>query len=349
MTYCAGWKYEKSVYLLADTLATKQLPPTTETSSFGQLHDKVRGEYVEESLLKVVPIAPGTALAFAGDVQLATTIIEFLKETFHSAETLEKLFALLKASLGPFDPCRPVELLLAYSSANAETKLVHWDTSHGLDNSESDYYQIGSLTSYHAALTPQVLSVLAKGGLAPDRILPTLSAVVQSYGIHDNLIDLNVGGLIFGLRVHNGEIAWQEDTNFVLYDPTFASIAYISAFARDDALVVNSSLTNDIRVFGHSASTPSVQAWLESWNTFVASHINSDKYRYWVFLSTTSKVITVLRRERFDSENKYFNLQYSGDGKFTFGLSPEMMALLAQPLVDRGDGSLPFRLNFRNA
>lgn len=198
-------------------------------------------------------------------------------------------------------------------------------------------------------MTPNVLSVLAHGQLAPDRILPILTAVVQSYGIHDNLIDLNVGGLIFGLRVHEGETTWQEDTNFILYDPLFRNIDYISAFVRDDVLVVNSSLTNNIRVFAHSASTPSLQLWQESWKDFVANHINSDHYRYWVFLSKMAKVITVLYRQRFDSPNGYFRLQFCGGQNFSLDLNPDFMALLVQPLVDRGDGSLPFRLNLRNA
>ncbi|MEH2056517.1 MAG: hypothetical protein V7K97_10250 [Nostoc sp.] len=349
MTYCFAWKYGDSIYLLGDTAATKSSLPTFSHSSFGQLHDKVRSQYVEESLLKILPIAADTAIAFSGDVQLATAIIEFLKENFCSAETFVDLFRKVNASLGPFDPKRPVKLLLAHAPSNGDPKLIHWDSQHGLDSNQFDYYTIGSLTSYHAALTPQVLSVLVNRKLASDRILPIIIAIVQSYGIHSNIIEQNVGGIIFGLRVCNGEIIWQEHTNFVLYNSTaekFETLDFISAFVRDDVLVVNSSITNDIRGFACSVSTPSIQAWQESWNSFIATHINSDKYRYWVFLSTATKVITVLRRDNFDSENNYFSLQYLGDGNFSFGLSPELMALLKKPLMDRGDGSLPFRLNF---
>src|SRR5262249_33497274 len=62
MRYCAGWKYADSVFLLGDTAATKRSPPTTPRSSFGELHPQVRGEHVEESLLKLVPIASGAAV-----------------------------------------------------------------------------------------------------------------------------------------------------------------------------------------------------------------------------------------------------------------------------------------------
>lgn len=349
MTYCAGWKYLNSVYLLADTAVTKDSLPTTTHSSFGELHAQVRGEYVEESLLKIVPLSDGVAVAFAGDVQLATSIIEFLRENLEAnASDLRLLLSSVTTSLGPFSRDREVGLLLAASDALGESQLLRWDTVSGLDTSESDYYQIGSLTSYHSALTPQVLSLLAKGNLAPDRLLSVLTAVVQSYGIHDNLIEQNVGGLVFGLRTHAGQTVWQEDTNYVLYDPQVKSPIWVSAFVRDNVVVLNSSQTNDIRCLAHSVSTASIQAWFDKWQGHVKSHLETDKYQYWVFICTLGKVITVLRRDNLDRESHYVSLKKIGDGKFDMGISGELMPLLRQPLTDMQDGSLPFRLNFRN-
>lgn len=201
MTYCAGWKYADSVYLFADTAATKPSSPTTSHSSFGQLHAEVRGEHVEESLLKLVPIARGTAVAFAGDVYLASQVVEFLKDRLAPDENIEELFSTLMSNLGPFDPGRRVDLLLASSTPDGERNLIHWDTLRGLDSEVSDYYQIGSLTSYHSAMTPQVLAHLVNGNLAADRVLSVMTAIVQSYGVHDNLVEMNVGGIIFGLAV----------------------------------------------------------------------------------------------------------------------------------------------------
>ena len=349
MTYCAGWKYSNSVYLFADTAATKNSPPTTTHSSFGELHAQVRGEHVEESLLKIVPLSDGIAVAFAGDVQLATSIIEFLSENLEAnASDVRPLLSSVTTSLGTFSRDREVGLLLAVSDSLREPQLLHWNTASGLDTSESDYYQIGSLTSYHSALTPQVLSLLAKGNLAPDRLLSVLTAVVQSYGVHDNLIQQNIGGLIFGLRTHAGKTIWQEDTNYVLYDPQVKSPIWVSAFVRDNVVVLNSSQTNDIRCLAHSVSTASIQAWCDKWQNHVKSHLETDRYRYWVFISMLGKVITVLRRDNLDEESRYVSLRKTGDGKFDMGISGELMSLLKQPLIDMQDGSLPFRLNFRN-
>ncbi len=349
MTYCAGWKYSNSVYLFADTAVTKNSPPTTTHSSFGELHAQVRGEHVEESLLKIVPLSDGTAVAFAGDVQLATSIIEFLCENLAAnANSLRVLLSLVTTSLGPFSRDREVELLLATSNSLGESQLLYWNTVSGLDTAGSDYYQIGSLTSYHSALTPQVLSLLVTGNLAPDRLLSVLTAVVQSYGVHDNLIEQNIGGLIFGLRTHAGHIMWQEDTNFVLYDPQVMSPIWVSAFVRDNVVVLNSSQTNDIRCLAHSVSTPSIQAWLDKWKGHIKNHLETDRYRYWVFICTLGKVITVLRRDNLDQESRYVTLRKIGDEKFDIGISEELMSLLKQPLTDRLAGSLPFRLNLRN-
>lgn len=349
MTYCAGWKYSNSVYLFADTAATKNSPPNTTHSSFGELHAQVRGEHVEESLLKIVALSNGIAIAFAGDVQLATNIIEFLSENLEAnTSDLRPLLSSVTTSLGPFSKDPGVELLLAASDPIGEPQLLYWNTASGLDTSESDCYQIGSLTSYHSALTPQVLSLLARGNLAPDRLLSVLTAVVQSYGVHDNLIEQNIGGLIFGLRTHAGQTVWQEDTNYVLYDPQVKGPIWVSAFVRDNVVVLNSSQTNDIRCLAHSVSTASIETWIDKWHGHVKSHLETDRYRYWVFISMLGKVITVLRRDNLDGKSRYVSLRKIGDGKFDMGISEELMFLLKAPLVDRQDGSLPFRLNFRN-
>jgi hypothetical protein len=87
---------------------------------------------------------------------------------------------------------------------------------------------------------------------------------------------------------------------------------------------------------------------LDSWKTYINTHLNSDQYRYWVFLNTLGKVITVLRRDAFERESRYVRLNATKDGKFTIGMSPELLPILVRPLVDRLDGSLPFRLNFLN-
>lgn len=348
MTYCAGWKHSNSVYLLADSSVTKLDAPSTPTSSFGESHRQVRNENVEEALLKLVPIGTGSAVAYAGDVQLAAHMIEFLRENIHLAENGSALLGKLAASLGPFDTQRPVELLLAIAVQDKPVELIHWDSINTKASVGANYYQIGSLTSYHASLTPEFLARLINGNVPGERALAITIALVQSYGIHDNLIDQNIGGLIFGLRCTDGAIYWQEDTNFVIHNLDLSAITFASAFSRDDAVVVNSSATNDTRIFMHSANSLSPNEWIEKWRDFIQDKTKSDHYRYWVFIRSPDKCITVVRREDPERAGELVKTTFLGDGKFDLAISEELMNLLRQPLVDLGDGSIPVRLNFRN-
>ena len=124
--------------------------------------------------------------------------------------------------------------------------------------------------------------------------------------------------------------------------------AFVTAIARDNALIVSSSLNDDTRVFGHSTSMPRKDLWDETWLLKAKEHLDSGRSRYWVFISTSGKVITLIVRHDLDKESRYVKLSKLGNGKFDLALSQELMTLLLQPLQDRGDGSLPFRLNVRN-
>jgi hypothetical protein len=250
--------------------------------------------------------------------------------------------------MGPFDPDRAVELILASSKTDGSSELIHWSTTGGLDLSGADFYQIGSLTSYHAALTPAVLSQLAAGNLDAARMLPIATALVQSYGIHDNLIDMNVGGLIFGIQTSRGEVAWQQDTNYVLYDTAFTSHTLVTAIARDNTLAVCSTHPDDTRVFGHSTSMPRGNLWDKEWIQRIKEDLDSGLSPCWAFICTSGKVITLVFRRDISRGSRYVKLTNLGNGKFDLALSQELMSILRQPLQDRGDGSLPFRLNVRD-
>ena len=334
--------------MLADTAATKPAPPSTKYSSFGEFHGKVRGEHVEESLLKIVPIGAGVVVAFAGDVQLATEYLDFLRDNRPFAKNNIELLKSLTASAGPFTSDQAVALLLASSAPDGSCELLRWSTTHGIDHSGSDYYEIGSLTSHHAALTPALLSVLVTYKLDSARMLAVVTATVQSYGIHDNLIDMNVGGLIFGVQTSYGVAAWQQDTNYVIYDQTLSKPAFVTAIARDNALVVSSSLTSETRVFAHSTSTILNNLLDKNWLLDVKGQLDSGHSRYWIFISTAWKVITLVNRRNLNIESRFVKCTNLGKGKFNLAVSDDLKKLLLNPLVDHGPQSVPFRLNVRD-
>ena len=183
MTYCAGWKYKNSVCLLADAGAVNYVASAARSAGGADGDSESPGDidgHVAASPLRLVALAPGVAVAYAGDVELAAQLLDFLREHQPKAAGHRELLWLLTSELGPFDAGREVALLLAASSPEGEAELLRWTTSDGLDASAADYHQIGSATPHHEALTPELRGALAAGDLTAERLLPFWSAISAS-------------------------------------------------------------------------------------------------------------------------------------------------------------------------
>jgi hypothetical protein len=102
LTFCVGWKYQGYIFLVADSAVTKSTPLTLPKSSFGETHPFTGEYYVEEGLLKLVPISNNFVVAFSGDVLMATEIIKFIKEHLRNNSDIILLFKSMVKSLGPF-------------------------------------------------------------------------------------------------------------------------------------------------------------------------------------------------------------------------------------------------------
>ncbi|MDL2337906.1 MAG: hypothetical protein QFE16_08690 [Pseudomonadota bacterium] len=346
MTYCAGWKYKDSIYLWADTVAARPLTPRRQTPSLGELQTEIDDDPVEASSLKLLPIAPGTAVAYTGDVALATRLLDFLRRHHDGATSHADLLLQLDSQLGPFNADQPVALLLASSTPDGSAELLCWTTEGGLADA-ADFHQIGSTTPYHAALTPELLSVMARGELAPDLVLPIIGAIVQSRGVRDVAIDLNADGLIVGLRTGQGAVSWQDDTLVVLYEKAFASSSHVSALVRDDALVVHASVTDDTLMFVPAAEAVVRQPADAKWRHQIKAELNARRFRFQVFISTSEKVITLIIRNDHEQKSDFVRLGPMRNGRFHLALSPEMMALLTQSPRERAERDIPFRLSVR--
>jgi hypothetical protein len=353
VTYCAAWKSKGTVFLLADTAVTSKTSPTTTHTSFGQLHAEVRGETVHEALLKLVPLGDGIVAAFSGEVSLANHCLDFIRDGVAQGIGLAELLAAMTVSLGPFEEDRVVELLIAASTKAGDAQLQYWDTRSGLKLDPQDCYQIGSLTSWHPELTLRLASQFHQSSLPQERVLAVMTAIVQSYGVHDNLIDMNVGGAIYGVRTGDGKVQWQPDTNFVLYDASFKFPAVICSAVRNNALAVRSTFTDDLRVFAHTTSLPTPDPIDDEWLASVRSQLDSGRSKYWVFLSTLEKNVTVVCRADVDNPSRLVLMKVDSaipgeHENVGLSISEELMQVLRRPVTDIRDGSIPFRLTFLN-
>lgn len=350
MTYCVGWKYKNSVYLIADTAVTKSSEVHHNSSSFGEFHRYVRDGYVEESLLKIVPISENIVVGFAGNVQLATSVIDYIKENLMpdiTNQNLRYLVSNIEKSLGPFHVDRAVQLVIAKTSVIEESDLIFWDTINGICRNNKNIYHLGSMESYHSSLTDYILFIMSKGNIDEDRLLAIVLAMVQSYGVNDDMLEQNIGGIIWGIRNTNGQLYWQEDTNYVIYDNE-ASLIWVTAFELENVLIVSSTKRDGVVCFAHSSSLDTEEPFLEKWGEYIRNYFTENKTRYWIHIRKKDKLLTIIRREDLEKPSKYISVSKGEDEDFTLSMSPELMNLLNEPLKDLGSDSIPVKINFLN-
>ena len=345
MTYCAGWKYKNSVCLLADAGAVNYVASAAAAQGVGESPDDMTGGHVAASPLRLVALASGVAVAYAGDGELAAQLLAFLHEHQAHATSHRELLTRLTLELGPFDAAREVALLLAASSPEGEAELLHWTTADGLDASAADYHQIGTPTAHHSALTPELRGALAAGDLTTERLLPILTAVVQAHGEHVVAKGLQVGDLIFGLCTEHGAVTWQDDTHVVLYEPEFAFSTHVSVRARDHAIAAHSAFNNEVSVFAPPAFADTRR--IDAWRRAVHAARDPDRFRHWVFISAGEKVVTLVIRNEVERESRLVRVAGINRGKFDLSLSPELTALLLRPLHNREQGPVPLHLSVR--
>jgi hypothetical protein len=93
---------------------------------------------------------------------------------------------------------------------------------------------------------------------------------------------------------------------------------------------------------------PRVGVLTEDWLQRAKRESDSGATPLWAFISTVGRVITLIFRADVNMESRYVKFTNLGGGNFDLALSPDLMELLRQPLQDRNDDSMPFRLNVRN-
>jgi hypothetical protein len=175
--------------------------------------------------------------------------------------------------------------------------------------------------------------------------VPALTALVQSYGLHDNLIDQNIGGIVCGLELTPYGVKWQSDTAFVLYNSPMEAPEIIFSFIRDNALVVHSSLTKETRVLMNSA-VPKWEDWLRKWNPTVDRQIKTDHYPVAIFIRREDKLITVISRLP-QKEDGQVKLEDGKNGTVLLTLGSSLLQHLARELGEPIEaGTLPFLLTF---
>jgi len=335
VTYCVGWIQGKSVFLAADTAVTSASRPRNTHSSVGELHDRVRDDYVEENLLKIVPIGDGTAAAYAGQVGLCHAIVWFLSQNFSPTESIATLVQRMIASIGPFDTSDEGSLLIARSTLDGGPELYRWTSGQSKLESGDSFYSIGSMATYRD-YTPKIVDILPMINATGHRALTSMTALIQSFGVHENMIQQNIGGAIFGLMSTEGAIEWQRDTALMIYDDENPTAIRVKLAAIDNGLIISSSATKENRAL---LGFVDGDVWSAKHGAEVERRIHDVPARQWVFLHSQRWLITIVDGEPGSSHPVTDFVFLSPDGR-TFSIESRLLEILKRDFP--GPSSNPY-------
>ena len=292
MTLCIGWVQGEAVYLIADSALTGSAAPTNLQSSFGETHRRIRGDFVEEGLFKLAPIGSEAAAAFAGNWECAEQIRDFLMQNWCVLDgDIDALQVALSKAFYPSIEEFEVSFLLAWRTKDGP-KLAHWVPSSGFRY--CDQCSIGSASDSLLQLLERSVLEMRRSGIPEQHVLPAMSAFAQSLGVHDDLLEQNIGGAMFGVQVDQNGVSWQPDTAYVLCRRGAPAGDVIRLCLRGDALVVQSPFSTWKVLMNGAVSD--WKKWVARWKGVIDSEVLRDHCPYVVFVRKDARVVTIVER-----------------------------------------------------
>ena len=352
MTYILGWKLGPAVYIAADTALTVPGHRDQDQSSFGERVVDRPERSVFEGCLKIFDLG-GAAVAISGDVPRARRVVETFSGILEMTSNPQHSIEVALNSHGPFDPQNPISLIVAFPNSPTPTLLSfnHDGNESLIEHEEGTLVQIGSITPTHKNISGQMIANLNIFKEEPDRFLVCSLALLQSYGIYDYLLERGVGGSFCGLVVRERSIEWARDILYVLHRGLDPEVDMVSSLVRDQVLVVRSSISNSCRYFADEVSCVSFDDWKARWWDSAFEVTSQGRFEFVVLLNTESRIVSVVEMSRNQSSDylKLDLLPPEGPAeafRFDIAFSPLLSSAMTEATADRGDGSIPFKLNW---
>ncbi len=312
--------------MLADTAVTGVPKIARRYSSVGQLHETVDGRTVQEGILKIIAIRDEILLCYSGSGRWALAVADFIASCYSAGMSLSLIMKRTATSIGPFPENDPVTMLIAMRAAG-EASLHSWQSRMPDEIIPIlDFSSIGSLKTHHVQLTQDMLSFLTRR--YSSNHFPLIVSLVQSYGIHENLIQHKVGGIVFGAALTAEGIRWQPDTSYLLYDKDLTDISIVTCLSRDNVLAVYSSITKERYLFHHYMQGFSPQTWITKWESRLFKYFNERKSQFYSFIRKSDRNIVIIRVRSGFPDCRYFRIKHMHGDEYEVAISPELMQLL---------------------
>lgn len=185
----------------------------------------------------------------------------------------------------------------------------------------------------------------------PDRLLVGALAIIQSYGIHDYLLQGGAGGSFVGLRIGPNIIQWQQDLLFILQADLDPTVDMISSIIRDNVIIVRSNVTNACRYFGDSINNGLSEEWRRRWWDAAFDCTEQGHFDFVILLNITARIVTVVEMQQ-KNQSEHFRIYATKNERpeeafrLNMAMSPVLPRAATERLPDLRDGSIPFKFNW---
>ena len=158
-----------------------------------------------------------------------------------------------------------------------------------------------------------------------------------------------MGGSFTGLSVTRKAIAWQPDLLYLIDEPGQDIWSGVATCVRDQNLIVNSTITNEPRVFMTTVNGENDLAqWAKRWGRFAQSYITNKRFDYVVLLGLTRWVVIVIEMRR-TLESKMLRFHADSPAKYRiswFELHADMISALRRGFSKSEPDARDFRFGF---
>jgi len=351
MSYVLGWKTRSNVYIAADSVTTTTPIPVSVQSNFGERQICEGGTSVAERALKIV-VDGDLAIGLCGDFGRARELAGSVFQSYKRHREPEIAMREMIASNGPFPMHHAAQLVVAWRGEPCPRLFSFNHDQRGTlrEFGDGEGVPLGSIRAMHKSMTQDLfkrLFVVESEGSAA--YLTAALGVLQSFGIHDYLIDDGVGGVFTGLSVSRDAISWQPDLLYLIDEPGKDIWSAVATCVRDHHLIVNSTITNEPRVYATSVTSEyDLAQWSNQWARFAQSYIKNKQFDFVVLLGLKRWVVVVIEMRRAtDSKMVRFNVDSaSKDGVAWFELNTEMITMLRQSFQNPEPDARDFRFGF---
>lgn len=321
ITYCIAWKDKENIFMVTDSaVSSTEYDGELKISSFGDVHEKRGNHYVFEGALKLQTINNSYLISYAGNLDHIDEVFDMLYLQLISGINVEDAFETIVHSVSYID----IDFLVGFIY-DGNPRLIHFN---GVQVFEKDFCQIGSGVSKGSWTYRNnfLLEQNKNQRISPTQALTSAVIMMQIYSLKERMIDIGVGGLVFGARIDCKGIHWCKDITYYLYNKELLDYQLITVIARDDNLHVLSSLNSKHIAFINRKNKGLDEELIEIYSEI----LHKSATDYFVFSSIFHPSI-ILIQINGEVHNEYFRMYYCRERSHThyrFIITPELIGLI---------------------